>query len=113
MLASFSMTPTLIGLEQKDKHDFLYWESHENGSKQAARKDQWKAVRPSPGKALELYDLSRDPAETTNVAVQNPKVIQEFETYLRTARTRRRSGTGRLEGRPLGRSETGPPALGL
>jgi hypothetical protein len=29
------------------------------------------------------------------------------------ARTRRRSGTGRLEGRPLGRSETGPPALGL
>lgn len=83
-----SMMPTLIGLEQKDKHDFLYWESHENGSKQAARKDQWKAVRPSPGKALELYDLSRDPAETTNVAVQNPKVIQEFETYLRTARTR-------------------------
>ena len=29
------------------------------------------------------------------------------------ARTRRRSGTGRLEGRPLGRSETGPPALGI
>jgi hypothetical protein len=31
------------------------------------------------------------------------------------ARTRRRSGTrtDRLEGRPLGRSETGPPALGL
>ena len=29
------------------------------------------------------------------------------------ARTRRKSGTGRLEGRPLGRSETGPPALGL
>ena len=29
------------------------------------------------------------------------------------ARTRRRSSTNRLEGRPLGRSETGPPALGI
>ena len=53
---------------------------------QAARKDQWKAVRPCPEKR-ELYDLSHDLAETTNVAVQNPKVIEEFETYLRTART--------------------------
>ena len=83
-----SKMPTLIGLPQKQQHKYLYWESHQGGSKQAARKGNWKVIRPAPGKALELYDLSRDPGETQNVAARNPEVIRGFETFLRTARTR-------------------------
>jgi len=83
-----SLMPTLIDLPQKQQHDYLYWESHVNGSQQAARKGNWKVIRPAPGKALELYDLDRDPGESQNVALRNPKVIKEFEAYLRTARTR-------------------------
>lgn len=83
-----SFMPTLIGQEQFKKHDYLYWEMHEYGSQQAARKGDWKVIRPAPGKALELYNLKRDPSETQNVASLNPKVIEEFENFLRTARTR-------------------------
>ena len=83
-----SLMPTLIGLPQKQQHDYLYWESHVNGSQQAARKGDWKVIRPAPGKALELYDLGRDPSESQNVALRNPKVIKEFEAFLKTARTR-------------------------
>jgi hypothetical protein len=59
-----------------------------NGSQQAARKGDWKVIRPAPGKALELYDLGRDLGESQNVALRNPEVIKEFEAFLKTARTR-------------------------
>ena len=61
---------------------------HEYGSQQAARKGDWKVIRPAPGKALELYNLKRDPSESQNVASLNPKVVEDFENFLRTARTR-------------------------
>ena len=48
-----SLMPTLIGLPQKEKHDYLYWETHIDGSKQAARSGDWKVIRPAPGKSLE------------------------------------------------------------
>ena len=83
-----SFLPTLLGREQLKKHDFLYWEMHEYGSQQAARKGDWKVIRPAPGKALELYNLQRDPTESQNVASLNPKVVGDFENFLRTARTR-------------------------
>jgi arylsulfatase A len=47
----------------------------------------WKAVRLKPGASLELYDLSKDPGEATNVAAGNPDVVAKIEAYLRTART--------------------------
>ena len=83
-----SFLPTLLGREQLKKHDFLYWEMHEYGSQQAARKGNWKVIRPAPGKALELYNLKRDPTESQNVASLNPEVVTDFENFLRTARTR-------------------------
>jgi arylsulfatase A-like enzyme len=83
-----SFLPTLQGLPQNQKHPFLYWEFHQGGSQQAARMGNWKAVRPSLGKGLELYDLKTDIGETKNVAAQNPDVIIKIENFLRTARTR-------------------------
>ena len=37
--------------------------------------------------ALELYDLSTDPAETTDVAAANPEVVKRIENLMRTSRT--------------------------
>jgi len=83
-----SMMPVLLGdLRRQEVHDFLYWEFHEGGSKQAVRMGYWKAVRLRPGTELELYDLQTDLGETTNVAGSHPDVVAKIEKYLATART--------------------------
>ena len=82
-----SVLPTLLGKEQTNQHEFLYWEFHEKGSKQAVRMGDWKAVRLEQGKPLELYDLKSDLAETRNVADKQPDVVAKIETFLKTART--------------------------
>lgn len=82
-----SMLPTLLGQPQTNGHDFLYWEFHEGGFQQAVRMGDWKAVRPQPGEALELYNLQTDLAERQNVADQNPEVVAKLEAWLKTART--------------------------
>ncbi len=83
-----SLMPTLIGLPQKQQHDFLYWEVHETGSQQAVRQGDWKAVRTAPGKPLELYNLKNDKGETRNVAAQHPDVVKRIEGHLSTARVK-------------------------
>ena len=66
---------------------FLYWEFFENGFQQAVRWGGWKAVRPQPGEPLEIYHLSRDLGETTNIAPSSPAIVRTIEDYLATART--------------------------
>jgi arylsulfatase A-like enzyme len=49
----------------------------------AIRKGDWKLIKIAllPGKT-ELFDLARDPGETTNVAEQNPEVTRDLEARL-------------------------------
>jgi arylsulfatase A-like enzyme len=86
-LDGLSILPTLLGQEQVRQHEFLYWEFHEGGSKQAVRMGDWKGVRLEPGAPLELYDLKTDLGETNNVAARHPEVVAKIETYLKTVRT--------------------------
>src|SRR5262249_51128601 len=86
-LDGISFLPTLLGKPQTNHHDFLYWEFHEGGSKQAARTGDWKAVRLSPGAPLELYNLKADIGETSDVAKEHPDVVAKFEEYFKRART--------------------------
>jgi arylsulfatase A-like enzyme len=86
-LDGLSLLPTLLGLPQTNRHEFLYWEFHERGFQQAVRMGDWKAVRPQAGAPLELYNLSADLGEKQNVAGQNPEVVAKIEEYLKTART--------------------------
>jgi arylsulfatase A-like enzyme len=73
--------------ERQPAPEFLYWEFHEGGFKQAVRMGKWKGVRLKPGEALELYDLEHDVREEHNVAPANPNVVARIEAYLKTART--------------------------
>ena len=82
-----SMLPALLGRTQTNQHAALYWEFHERGFQQAARMDQWKALRPQAGEPLELYDLKSDLAEKRNVAQEHPDVVAKMESYLKSART--------------------------
>jgi arylsulfatase A-like enzyme len=85
-LDGLSMAPELRGGPQRT-HEFLYWEFHERGFQQAVRMGPWKAVRLRKDAALELYNLSADPAEAADVAAGNPEVVRKIEAYLSAART--------------------------
>ncbi len=82
-----SVLPTLLGKSQRTDDRFLYWEFLTNKFQQAVRWRNYKALRQTPDKPLELYDLAKDIAEENNIAVENPDVIAKFEAYLKTART--------------------------
>ena len=87
---SLSLVPTLIGkpAEQK-RHEFLYWEFHEGGFKQAALYDgRWKGIRSENATApIVLYDLKSDLGEKIDVAAANPDIAAKIEAYLKTARS--------------------------
>jgi arylsulfatase A-like enzyme len=62
-----SLVPTLTRKNAQHRYNYLYWEFHEQGGKQALRQGNWKAIRLGvdslPNGPLELYDLSKDPQE--------------------------------------------------
>jgi arylsulfatase A-like enzyme len=73
---SISFLPALLGKANQPQHEFLYWEFYEQGSFQALRMGDWKAiVRPIGGNKVELYNLKTDLAESDDVADQHPDVV--------------------------------------
>ena len=87
-LDSISFLPAMLGQATKQKtHEYLYWEFHEGGFKQAVRMADWKAVRLGVGKPLELFNLKSDLGEQTDVASQHPEIVARMEAILKTART--------------------------
>lgn len=86
-LDGISFAPILTGRGKQKVHEYLYWEFHEGGFKQAVRYGEWKAIRQAPRQPLELYDVVRDPAEKMNVAKEELEVVARIEEFLKTART--------------------------
>ncbi|MCK0191211.1 arylsulfatase [Arenibacter sp. F20364] len=91
-LDGISLLPTLLGNSNEQKeHEYLYWEFHEKGGRQAVRMGNWKAVKynvlKNPNAQLELYDLSKDYGEENNLAADFPEVVTEMENILQKART--------------------------
>ena len=87
---SISMVPTLLGKNaDQPQHEFLYWEFHENGFKQAALYlGRWKGIRKgSPDAPIMLYDQFNDVAETSDVASKHPDVATKISDYLKSARS--------------------------
>ncbi len=85
-----SIVPELSGKpEQQKRHEFLYWEFHEGGFKQAALyQGRWKGIRSGgPDAPVVLYDLKGDIAEKDNVADAHPEIAGAIGDYLKTART--------------------------
>lgn len=87
-----SFLPELIGdVNNQKQHEYLYWEFHEKGGRQAIRMGNWKAVKynvlKNPNAPLELYNLQSDSGETKNVASQNPKIVSQMEVILKKVRT--------------------------
>lgn len=83
-----SFLPALLNEENQVEHEYLYWEFHLKGGRQAVRKGNWKAViyniKKDPSN-IELYDLSKDVKEENNVAKDNPEVVAELSRLMKEA----------------------------
>jgi arylsulfatase len=95
-LDGLSFAPTLLG-EKQPPRPFLYRESPGYGGQQAVRFGDWKAIRTNlnpPAKAknqaasaIELYDLAKDPAETTDLAAKFPGVVAQARRIMQEQHT--------------------------
>lgn len=85
-----SFLPTLKGETNQRTHEYLYWEFHELGGRQAIRKGDWKAVKygvkNNPDVAMELYNLKEDPSESQDLASIHPEIIKEMENLFKEVR---------------------------
>jgi uncharacterized sulfatase len=84
---SVSFVPTITGQpDAQQQHKYLYWEFYEQGGKQAVRSGKWKAVRmPWMSGKTQLYDLSQDIGETTDLAEQHPDEVRRMESIMAEA----------------------------
>lgn len=83
-----SILPSLLSQPQPELDQRpLYWEFHEEQFAQAIRMGNWKAVRQNPEEPTELYDLSTDPGEQSNLASQHPDTVAQMEDLFITLRT--------------------------
>jgi len=84
-----SIVPALFGQPGQKLHEYLYWEYYSSGCAQAVRFGQWKAIRnnvkKAPGATPELYDLTRDPGETADVAAEHPDLAAKAAAYMKAA----------------------------
>lgn len=69
----------------------LYWEFASSGGQRAMRRGSWKAVqqgvRKNPDGPIALYDLEKDPTESTDVSSQHAQLVSEFRQRMMRART--------------------------
>lgn len=86
-----SIVPTLLGQPGQKIADYLYWEFHEEGGRQAVRKGDWKAIREGVAAdrdaPIMLFNLTTDLGETTDVAAENPEIVAEMAAIMKQART--------------------------
>lgn len=83
-----SFLPELTGTGVQKKHDYLYWEFHENNGRQAVRQDEWKAVRYDVHNngEIKLYNLNDDVSEEKNVADRYPEKVAEMDSLMKMSR---------------------------
>ncbi|MGJ8680540.1 arylsulfatase [Paraglaciecola sp.] len=91
-----SFLADLTNQGQQAEHDYLYWEFPQGKQRaQAIRDGKWKAIRFYKGPKskqinthVELYDLSKDLAETKDLAEQHPDLVAKYESLMDKSRTR-------------------------
>jgi arylsulfatase A-like enzyme len=89
-----SFLPTLTGQGTQQPHSFLYWEDQDvadytqmtyvANTEQAVRLGgtSWKGYRPSFTAPIQLYNLTTDPSETTDVSASNPAIVAQISAIM-------------------------------
>lgn len=80
-----SILPTFTGKGQQEEHEFLYWEFHEEGGRQAVRAGDWKLIRQnikSGNPTHELYNIADDPHEDHDLTSTYPDKVAELQEIM-------------------------------
>ena len=79
-----SLLPLISGVGEQQEHEFLYWEFHEEGGRQAVRAGDWKLIRQkiSSTPILELYNIALDPHEDNNIIQSNQEKAEELRVIM-------------------------------
>lgn len=94
---SIDMWPTLIGQSKKSRP---YVIEEAIGRRLSIRRGQWKYIPPTPGpeylknkyiktgwkNIAQLFDVEKDPGETTNIAEQYPDTVENLADILKKVR---------------------------
>jgi arylsulfatase A-like enzyme len=97
---SLDTLAAFLGTSKTGRHELV-----EQAGGQALRVDQWKYMEPSKRARLneqvnielgndavpQLYDLAKDPGETTNLAAKYPEKVKEMDARLQAIRKSGRS----------------------
>lgn len=69
-------------------HDYLYWEFNIRTGRKAIRMGDWYNInnKKKPGE-FELYNLSTDKAETTDVASSHPEIVTKLKEVMNNEST--------------------------
>ena len=84
-----SFLGTLLGGSDPDPNRLLFFSRREGGLRfggktiEAVRQGPWKLLQNSPYAPLELYNLERDPLETTDLSSAEPDVFRRLAAELR------------------------------
>ncbi len=83
---SVSFAPVLRGEPAPPVPEFLYWEFYEQGSRQAVRFGDTKAIRePMVHGPIQVYDLAVDPGEERDLADSRPELVARARALLEEA----------------------------
>ncbi len=95
-VTGLSYAPVLFGKTPAKAHDFHYWEWAqwnwgkkelvEGGLMQSLRRGKWKLARNRNDQPWELYDLSKDLGETTDLAAEHPDRVEALARLAEEAR---------------------------
>ena len=89
-----SILPEILGQDtlgrKPARHEYLYWEYR---TQIAVRMNDWKAIRSQPHADWELYDLSKDIGEQTDIAAHHPRVVAKMIAFAQQAHEPVRKGT--------------------
>ena len=89
-----SILPELLGEKvmgrQQQQHPHLYWEFR---GQTAVRWGPWKAIRPGPQRAWELYQLDQDPSESNDLAAAHPQRLAQAAEVAAAAHEPVHAGT--------------------
>mgnify|MGYP003615247976 CR=1 FL=1 len=82
-----SIVPTLLRKSNQKQHEFLYWEFHENGGRQAVRFGNWKGVKYTAAEKqdspIQLYNLLNDRGEKNDLSGQHPDIVKKIDEIMK------------------------------